>query len=206
MVEVGDEVWGLDITLILPRILFVAIPLPLDEELQVVCLHLTAQHLHNFKMFFTLMKNRWGQWSCLSIGNWVWGSGGQLDNWEDGMEVAQEFQKVKVVGLWPHPAFNDISVKGTTCFPLQKHLGVFLTPTSDTFSILWTPTTSEFQRCFKALPFPSPFQQSPTLPCTPSTLTLCLTLPPKAALRPPPPLKVTRRPLWTPHPLLQTPL
>ena len=96
--------------------------------------------------------------------------------------------------------------QGMTCFPLQKHLRVFPTLTSDTFSILQTPTTFEFQRCFRVLPFPSPFQQSPTLLCTPSTLNPCLTPPPKAAPRPPPPLKVTQWPLWTPHPLVRTPL
>ena len=71
MVEVGDEVWGLDIALILPRILFIAVPIPLDEELKVVHLHSTVQHLLNFEMFLTLMKGRWGQWGCLLIGNWV---------------------------------------------------------------------------------------------------------------------------------------
>ena len=90
--------------------------------------------------------------------------------------------------------------QGTTCFLLQSCLGVLPTPTSDTFSILQTPTASQFQRCFRGLPFLSPFQQSPTLPCTPSTPTPHLTPPPKAALRPPPPPKVTQRPLWTPHP------
>ena len=93
--------------------------------------------------------------------------------------------------------------------PLQKHLrvlGVFPTLTSDTFSILQTPTTSKFQRCFGVLLIPSPFQQSPTLPHAPSTLTPHLTPPLKAALRPPPPLKVAQRPLWTLHPPIKTPL
>ena len=45
--ESGNEVWGSDITLVFPRILFIAIPLPLDEELEVVCLHLVIQHLLN---------------------------------------------------------------------------------------------------------------------------------------------------------------
>ena len=61
--------------------------------------------------------------------------------------------------------------QGTTCFLLWKHLGVLPTPTSDTFSILWTPTASESQRNFRVLPIPSPFQQSPTLLHTPSTPT-----------------------------------
>ena len=90
--------------------------------------------------------------------------------------------------------------QGTTCFLLQKHLE-FPTPTSDTFSILWTPTTSQFWRHFGVLLIPSPFQQSPTLPHAPSTPTPCPTPPPKAAPRPPPPPKVTQRPLWTLHPL-----
>jgi hypothetical protein len=33
MVEISDEVWCFDITLVLPRVLFVTIALPLDEEL-----------------------------------------------------------------------------------------------------------------------------------------------------------------------------
>ena len=96
--------------------------------------------------------------------------------------------------------------QGTTSFLLQSCLGVLLTPTSDTFSILWTLTTSQFQRHFGVLPIPNPFQQSPTLLHTPSTLTPRLTPPPKATPRPPPPPKVTQRPLQTPHPPIPIPL
>ena len=63
---------------------------------------------------------------------------------------------------------------------------------------LWPPPSSR-----DASEYLSPFQQSPTLPCTPSTPTPCLTPPPKAALRLRP-LKVTQWPLWTLHPLIQT--
>ena len=94
--------------------------------------------------------------------------------------------------------------QGMTSFPLQKCLRVFLTLTSDTFGILWTPTASQFQKCFGVLPTPSPSQQSPTLPCTSPTPAPHPISPPKAALRPPPPLKVTWRPLPTLHPLIQT--
>ena len=93
-----------------------------------------------------------------------------------------------------------LTCQGTTCFPLRSCLGVLPTPTSDTFGILRTPTTSEFQRHFKVLPIPSPFQQSPMLLHVPSTPTSCPTPLPKAAPRPPPPLKITQRPHWTPHP------
>ena len=96
--------------------------------------------------------------------------------------------------------------QGMTCFSLQKHLGVFPTPTSDTFSILWTLTASESQRHFGILLIPSPFQQSPTLLRAPSTLTPHLTPPPNITLRPPPPLKVAQRPLQTPYPPIRTPL
>ena len=98
------------------------------------------------------------------------------------------------------------SCQGTTCFPLQKHLRVFPTPTSDTFGILQTPTASEFRRHFGVLLIPSPFQQSPTLLHAPSTPTPRLTPPPKIAPRPPPPLKVAWRPLRTPYPPIWTPL
>ena len=96
--------------------------------------------------------------------------------------------------------------QGMTCFLLQKHLGVLSTLTSDIFGLLQTLTASQFQRHFGVLPIPSLFQQSPTLPNAPSTLTPHPTPPLKAALRPPPPLKVTWRPLWTLHLLIQTPL
>ena len=96
--------------------------------------------------------------------------------------------------------------QGTTYFLLPKHLRVFPTLTSDTFSILQTPTASEFWRHFGVLPIPSPFQQSPMLPHAPSTPTPCLTPPPMVALRPLPPPKVTWRPLQFPHPPIQTPL
>ena len=45
--------------------------------------------------------------------------------------------------------------QGTTCFPLQKHLEVFPTLTSDTFGILQTLTASEFRRHFRVLLIPS---------------------------------------------------
>ena len=96
--------------------------------------------------------------------------------------------------------------QGTTCFPLQSCLRVLPTPTSDTFGIPRTLTTSQFWRCFKGLPIPSPFQQSPTLLHTPSIPTPCPTPPPKAAPRVPPPLKVTRRPLRILHPPIQSPV
>ena len=96
--------------------------------------------------------------------------------------------------------------QGMTCFPLQRRLGVLPTPTSDTFGILQTPTTSEFQRHFGVLLIPSPFQQSPTLLHTPSTLTPHPTLPLKITPRPPSPPKVAWRPLRTPYPPIQTPL
>ena len=86
--------------------------------------------------------------------------------------------------------------QGMTSFPLQSHLRVFPTLTSDTFGILWTPTASQFQKSFGVLPTPSAFQRSPTLPHAPST----------PAPHPIPPLKVTWRSLPTPHPPIQTPL
>ena len=66
--------------------------------------------------------------------------------------------------------------QGMTCFPLRSCLRVLPTLTSDTFSILQTPTASQFQRRFKVLPILSPFQQSPMLLHAPSILTPRLTL------------------------------
>ena len=94
--------------------------------------------------------------------------------------------------------------QGTTCFLLQKHLGVLPTLTLDTFGILQTLTTSKFQRHFGVLLILSPFWQSPTLLCAPSTLTPHPTLPPKITPRPRPPLKVAQRRLWTPYPPIWT--
>ena len=99
---------------------------------------------------------------------------------------------------------NGGCCQGMTCFPLRKYLGVFPIPTSDTFSILRTLTTSEFRRHFRVLLIPSPFQQSPTLLHAPSTPTPCLTPPLKIAPRPPPPPKVAQRPPQTPYPPIQT--
>ena len=98
--------------------------------------------------------------------------------------------------LWGHSMLEGGWCQGTTCFLLWKHLRVFPTPTSDTFSILWTPTASQFQRHFEVLLILSPFQQFPTLPHAPSTPTP----------HPTPPLKAAPRPLRTLHPLIQTPL
>ena len=99
-----------------------------------------------------------------------------------------------------------VTCQGMTCFLLQKHLGVFPTPTSDTFSILQTPTTSQFWRHFGVLLIPSPFQQSPMLLHAPSTPTPCPTPPLKVAPRPLPPPKVAQWPLQTPHTPIWTPL
>ena len=105
-----------------------------------------------------------------------------------------------------YSGFPLCQCQGTTCFPLQSCLRVLPTPTLDTFGILQTPTTSQFQRCFEVLPILSPFQQSSTLPHAPSILTPHLTLPLKAAPRAPPPPKVTQRPLQIPHPPIWNPV
>ena len=94
-------------------------------------------------------------------------------NW--GWSVLRIRQESGVVQWLPQQS-DGWHCQGMTCFPLWKHLGVLPTLTPDTFGILWTPTTSQFQRCFRVLPIPSPFQQSPTLLHTPSTLTPCPTL------------------------------
>jgi hypothetical protein len=87
MVEFGDEVWCLDIALVLPGVLFVAIALPLDEELQPIHSHVTIQHPLNFEVFLTLTKNRWwwGHWLLPRDG--VIRGRGQLDDWEDRMQA-----------------------------------------------------------------------------------------------------------------------
>ena len=74
---------------------------------------------------------------------------------------------------WDHHFDNNnhTHCQWTTSFLLGKCLRVFPTPTSDTFSILQTPTASQFQRHIRVLPILSPFQQSPTLPYAPSTPT-----------------------------------
>ena len=46
-------------------------------------------------------------------------------------------------------ALNECLCQGMTSFLLQSHLGVFSTLTSDTFSILWTPTCYKFILIFK---------------------------------------------------------
>ena len=101
---------------------------------------------------------------------------------------------------------SKFQCQGTTSFLLQNYLGVFPTLTSDTFGILWTPTTSQFQKHFRVLPTLSPSQQPPTLPHAPSTQMPHPIPPLKAALRLLHPLKATWRPLPTLHPPVQTPL
>ena len=125
----------------------------------------------------------------------------------EGSEHAQ--QKIEnTIQYWvtkeKEAAMNYCCCQGTTCFLLQKHLGVLPTPTSDTFSILWTLTASKFQRHFRVLPILSPFQQSPMLLHAPSTPTPHLTSLPMAAPRPPPPPKVTQRPLQILHPPIRS--
>ena len=72
--------------------------------------------------------------------------------------------------------------QGMTYFPLQSCRGVLPTLTLDTFGILQTPTTSQFWRCFRVLPIPSLFQQSPMLPHAPSIPTPRPTPPPIQSL------------------------
>ena len=56
----------MDIALVLPRVLFVAIPLPLDEELEVVRSHSAVEYLLDFEVLFTFSEDRRGRWSGLS--------------------------------------------------------------------------------------------------------------------------------------------
>jgi hypothetical protein len=83
-VEFSDEVWCLDIALVLQGVLFVAISLPLDEELQPIRSHATIQHPLNFEVFLTLTKNGWwwGHWLLPRDG--VSQGRGQLDDWKTG--------------------------------------------------------------------------------------------------------------------------
>jgi hypothetical protein len=87
VVELSDDVWCLDISLVLPGVLFVTISLPLDEELQTIHSHVTIQHPFNFEVFLTLMKNRWWRGHWLSPRDGVIQSRGQLDNWEHRVQV-----------------------------------------------------------------------------------------------------------------------
>ena len=57
--------------------------------------------------------------------------------------------QLSLLSDWPYT-----ECQGTTCYPLQRHLGVLPTPTSDTFGILQTLTASEFQRHFGVLFWP----------------------------------------------------
>ena len=101
---------------------------------------------------------------------------------------------VSLFHWFPFPSYLDPLVScilsptcwGMTSFPLQKCLRVFPIPISDTFGILRTLTTFQFQKHFRVSPILSPFQKFPTLPCVPSTSAPHPIPPPKAAPRPPP--------------------
>ena len=95
------------------------------------------------------------------------------------------------------PYLQTPPCQGMTSFPLQSCLRVFPTLTSDIFGILQTPTAFQFQKCFRVFPILSLFQQAPTLSCAPYTPPPHPIPPLKAALRPPPPPKVTWRSLLT---------
>ena len=62
IIELSNKVWSIDITFVLPGILLVTIPLPIDEELQLAPSHVTIQHLFNFEMFFAIKQDWWGWW------------------------------------------------------------------------------------------------------------------------------------------------
>ena len=71
MAEVCNKFWSLDIALVLPGILFIAIPLPLNEELQIICSHLAVQHYLTLKCFSPSQRTGRGSRAvcCLEIGS-----------------------------------------------------------------------------------------------------------------------------------------
>jgi hypothetical protein len=126
-VEFGDEVWCLDIALVLPGVLFVAIALPLDEELEPIRSHATIQHPFNFEVFLTLTKHRWRWGHWLSARDGVVRSQGQIDNWEDRVQATQGLRKAKAIGLQPHPTLYCIGPKSSMSQLLRRTSGVYVT-------------------------------------------------------------------------------
>jgi hypothetical protein len=94
MVEFSDEVWCLDIMLILPGVLFVTIALPCHQELQTIRSHATIQHPFNLKVFLTLTKNRrtggGGGTGCLP-GMGSFGAGVNLITGKTGCKRLKDF-------------------------------------------------------------------------------------------------------------------
>ena len=106
--------------------------------------------------------------------------------------------------LQQHPFWPSETNQGHRRLGRAQHISWSQVPPTSLPTDLATPSSAPEITYLTGLPFPSPFQQSPTLPCTLSTPTPCLTPPLKAAPIPPPPSKVTQWPLWTPHPPAQT--
>jgi hypothetical protein len=59
IVELFDEFGGVYIGLVCPAVLFVAIALPLYQELQFVSVHTAVNDTFDFVMFFACNEDRW---------------------------------------------------------------------------------------------------------------------------------------------------
>jgi len=98
LIVLHDEVWCFDIGDRLPRVVFSAEALPLDQELKPPLVPTTIQYLFHFPLFFSVDDNGW-QWG-LQLPSWyriVW-SDGQLDHVEHQMQLSQSVRQLESVG------------------------------------------------------------------------------------------------------------
>jgi len=93
-----DEVWCLDIGDHLPRVVFPAEALPLNQELEPPLVSATIQYLFHFPLRFSVDDNGW--WWGLWLPSWyqiIWSSG-QLDHIEHQVQLSQSVGQLELVG------------------------------------------------------------------------------------------------------------
>jgi hypothetical protein len=84
----------------LPLIVTLVITLPLDQVLQVVVTHSAVQYIFNLILFLTINKSwGWG-WCRLSARDGIGMCKGQLDHWEDRVEVGKWRGRVRWYAPW----------------------------------------------------------------------------------------------------------
>ena len=96
--EVGKSIGGMEVCSGFPRVFANAIALPLDEVVELAMHDPTIEHSFDFEFFMVADDLRWGGRSRMATGKGVRRHEGELDNGENGMEVAHGKGEFELVG------------------------------------------------------------------------------------------------------------
>jgi len=68
--------WGLHIGGVLPRVVLMAKPFPLDKILELLAVPMAVQQLFYFPLFLSIYNNQWWWWVCSMSWDWIFQGGG----------------------------------------------------------------------------------------------------------------------------------